>query len=273
MSIEDTVASLKSDISKIDSVDERMVTVARYAKSVTGADRCSLFVYHKEKDQLRSLYADGIHGTIALRSNAGIVGYAFHKKESILENNTSSSSIFLGAVDKKSGYHTKTVLAVPILDGNNNRYGVIQLLNKEAGFSEKDKKIIEAIAKIVLTILVPPTEEKKVLALPEKSEEEQTLEDLQNRFGTYLEDKKLFFMDDGNVYYKILDMIRDYYIGADKCYLLETTAQKIPIYYYSTSEDFLSVEMFVKIDEKAEGVWIAKREDRHNFTFHTLEKD
>ncbi len=268
----DIIASLRNDILQIDNLNDSIAVIAKYAKRVTGADRFSLFIYNKEKDQLRSIYADGINGTIALRSNAGVVGYAFHKKESILENNTSSSSIFLGAVDKKSGYHTKTILAVPIVNSDNIRLGVIQLLNKKDGFNEVDKKNIEAFAKVIVTVITPQDQEAQ-RSLSEKSEDEQNLENLQNQFDKYLEDKKLFFMDDGNVYYKILDMIRDYYIGADKCYLLENTAKKIKVYYYSTSNDFLSMEMLVKIDEKAEGVLIVERKDSEKFICHPLEKD
>jgi len=270
--ITDIIASLKNDISQIDNIRDSITVVAKYAKSVTGADRFSLFIYNKEKDQLRSIYADGINATIALRSNAGIVGYAFHKKESILENNTSSSAIFLGAVDKKSGYHTKTILAVPIIGSDNSRIGVIQLLNKEEGFNEIDKKNIEAFVNVIVPIFIPQDQEIQT-SLPEKSKDEQTLENLQNQFDKYLENKKLFFMDDGNVYYKILDMIREYYIGADKCYMLESTAKKIKIYYYSTSDDFLSIEMLIKIDEKAEGVLIVERKDSEKFICYPLEKD
>ncbi|MEA3491866.1 MAG: GAF domain-containing protein [Campylobacterota bacterium] len=272
MDNQNIVASLKNDISKVDSLKESIAIVAKYAKKITSADRCSFFLYRKEKDQLRSVYADGIKGTIALRSNAGIVGYAFHKRESVLENDTSLSSIFLKAVDQKSGYKTKSILAVPIINSKNTRLGVVQLLNKDGGFSQTDKKNIEILAKIAVTIL-NPQDHKTQGVDPVEKREEKTLEVLHERFDNYLRDKKLFIMEDGSVYYKILNMQRDHFIGADQCYMLEDTPKETEIYHYTSSDEFLSLYMFVKIDEKGDALLISNRIGEQNFARYPLEKD
>lgn len=268
----DTMASLKQRVAALSGIKERIALIAEYAKEATGADRCSVFVFHKEKDQLRSIYADGIHGTIALRSNAGIVGYTFHKKESVLENNTETSSIFLKAVDKKSGYQTKTILAVPIIDASDKRLGVIQLLNKEEGFTETDKKNVEALAELAVLVL-KPDEEKLHEELPVQSQEEIEKEALQKKLDAYLADKKLFFMDDGNVYYKILNMPADYYIGADKCYLLDENPKKVALYHYTSSNDFVPTEMLVKIDERTDSLLVSMRVNNEDFVRYPLERD
>jgi len=273
MNIVDTIALLKSAISKTGNLNEKIAIVAKYAKKVTRADRCSLFLYHKEKDKLRSIYADGINGTITLRSNAGIIGYAFHKKESVLENNTALSSLFLKAVDQQSGYQTKTVLAVPIIGSGDKRLGAIQLLNKEEGFSETDKKNIEELVKISVSILDPQNDNIQI-SVSIKDKEETVLGRLRNHFDRYLEDKKLFFMDDGSVYYKILNATRDYYIGADKCYVLEDKEKKVDIYYYdSVSNEFVFTVMPIKIDEKADALLVPDKIDKEKFIRHPLEKD
>ncbi len=272
MNKKNIVASLENTILKADSLKESISIIAKYAKKITGADRCSFFLYDKKKDQLRSVYTDGIKGTIVLKSNAGIVGYAFHKKESVLENDTASSSIFLKAVDKKSGYQTKTVLVVPIISSNNIRLGVIQLLNKEAGFNETDKEIIELFAKVAVTILDP--QYKKIQATaPTQLKAEITQEILQEKFDHYLEDKKLFIMEDGSVYYKVLDMGRDYYIAADQCYQLIDTPKKTEIYHYTTNNNFLALDMFVKIDEKADALLLLNKINHHDFIRYSLEED
>ena len=67
--------------------------------------------------QLQSIYSDGIP-MITLNSNAGLVGYAFHKRETVVENNVSSSKYFFKEFDKKSGYKTQVILAVPIINAN-----------------------------------------------------------------------------------------------------------------------------------------------------------
>ncbi len=137
---------------------------------------------------------------------------------------------------------------------------MIQLLNKEDGFSEIDKENIELFAKVAVTILDP-------------QDQEATEEALQEKFDHYLIDKKLFIMDDGSVYYKILDMQRDHYIGADQCYLLKDTPKETEIYHYNSSDEFLSIDMLVKIDEKADAILVSDRARRQKFVRYPLEKD
>ncbi len=265
--------SLKNDIAKSGSPKESIGIVAQYAKKVTTAERCSLFLYNKEKDQLRSVYTDGIKGAIVLKSNAGIVGYAFHKRESVLENDTTLSTLFLKGVDLKSGYTTKRVLAVPLIGANDKRLGVIQLLNKEDGFTDEDRENIELFAEIVVTILEPQAQVDHTVESA-KSKEKNDLEALQKKFDLYLSNKKLYFMDDGNVYYKILNMARDYFIAADKCYLLENMPKQTEIYHYATiNNDFLFLDMSLKIDEKADALLIEDRINHKHFTSYPLEKD
>ncbi|RLA73016.1 MAG: hypothetical protein DRG30_06765 [Epsilonproteobacteria bacterium] len=267
------VALLKADILKSGGSRESIGIIAKYSKKITGAERCSLFLYNKKKDQLRSVYTDGIKGAIVLKSNAGIVGYAFHKRESVLENDTTASSLFLKAVDRQSGYTTKRVLAVPVVDANNKRLGVIQLLNKEKNFTDTDKENIEILAKITATILEPWVEASQTVD-PAKSKEKNNLEALQKKFDIYLSDKKLYFMEDGSVYYKILNMARAYFIAADKCYLLEDIPKKTEIFHYTTiNNDFLPLDMSLKIDKKADALLIKDKIGQHNFTSYPLEED
>lgn len=273
MEYKNITETLKTNISKASTLEESIQINAKYVKEVTGAERCSLFLYNKEKDQLKSVYADGINGTITLRSNAGIVGYAFHKGESVLENDPASSPVFLKAVDQKSHYTTKNILAVPIIDVNNKRLGVIQLLNKEEGFTDIDRESIEVFAKTTATILEPQVQISKKEE-PAQSKEKSALETLQNKFDNYLADKKLHIMEDGSVYYKILNMKRDYFIPADKCYHLEDIPKKTEIYHYTiTDNQFLFLDMLVKIDEKADALLIADRENQQNFVSYPLEGD
>jgi len=266
----DSIAALKEQISKSEDLKVWVSKIAEYAKKATGADRCSLFLYDKDKDQLKSVYADGIKGTIILRSNAGIAGYTFHKKEPVVENHPETSTIFLKAVDKKSGYRTRTLLAVPIVGRGDQRLGVMQLLNKAGGFDEHDRQTAIDLAALVARMLEPEAVSVETEPLDEAAKEETLL---QNRLDAYLSDKKLFFMDDGNVYYKLLNMIRDYYIGADKCYQLTPDPQEIEVYYYNSFEEFVSVKMIVCIDEKIDGIKVAKNGNISNCIVYPLETE
>ncbi|GMH77138.1 hypothetical protein TrLO_g11910, partial [Triparma laevis f. longispina] len=56
--------------------------------------------------------------------------------------------------DKKSGYHTKTILALPITNSERKIVGVLQLINKASGpFSEADEQLLEGFLSIVGNII------------------------------------------------------------------------------------------------------------------------
>jgi putative methionine-R-sulfoxide reductase with GAF domain len=262
------LTELEHEITAIKTFDDRIDLIATYAKKYTEAERCSIFVYKEETNQLQSIYSDGIP-VLTINSNTGLVGYAFHKRETIVENNVASSRYFFKEFDKKSGYKTQAILAVPIINANKKRLGVIQLLNKPDGFNEWDIKFTESVSECLIPLL------DSTIPSVNKNNQSDILASgtPQEKFDNYLKDKKLYLMEDENAYYKILEMKREYYIGADKCYLLDESPKEIPIFYYNTNEEFLSVDMHVKIDRNANGIFIREFNHDDHFSYYGFEKD
>ncbi len=265
------VELLRQTLTATANTEEALRLVAECAKGCTGAERCSIFVHLGEEDRLKSLYMDGLPG-IKLKSNAGIVGLAFHKRQSVIENDTSSSPVFLRGVDKKSGYTTSSLLASPILGSGDKRLGVIELLNKEGGFGQHDIEQLESLASILISLIDPdslpsadPEPEPKPLSGSEK---------LQKDLDEYLADKSLYLMEDGNAYYKVTGMNREYYIGADSCYLLTPEAAEIELHYLdSQSDHLLHITAQAQIDPAPEGVFIASRDTKGKFELYPLERE
>jgi len=258
--------TLKSELKSKSTQKDAIALLVQHAKHLTQAERCSIFIYHKEKDQLKSVYADGLKGSIALKSNIGIVGYAFHKKQTILENNTQKSRIFFKTVDTKTQYQTDTILAVPLIK-DNRRVGVIELLNKKEGFTQEDKDTLEQLATMLLDILLPA--QTPIIADSPK----ESLQNIQELFDSYLDSRRLYLMEDGSAYYKIIGMKREHFIAADQCYLLDEAEKKVDIYYYSTNGDFLAFKILVKLDPNGKHLLINESVNQNNFVAYALEKD
>lgn len=67
---------------------------------------------------------------------------------------TQTDTRFNQDYDKKSGYHTKTILALPITNSERKIVGVLQLINKASGpFSEADEQLLEGFLSIVGNII------------------------------------------------------------------------------------------------------------------------
>ena len=268
MNYTENMALVTSELSESNTQKSATDTIVKYAKQLTGAERCSLFLYNKEKDQLQSIYADGIKGKLSLKSNIGIVGYAFHKRQTVLENDTSTSNIFFKPVDTKTNYTTEAILAVPILK-DTERIGVIEILNKKGGFSPIDQKYLESLADMLCDFLSLPVSQPFVKQIQAKTAEEK----LQEKFDIYLDSRHLYLMEDGNAYYKILGMKREHFIPADQCYQLQVKAKKVDVYYYTGQNDFLSFPMLIKLDKNARNISISENVTDENFTSYLLEED
>lgn len=109
--------------------------ISDYLTDITGAERCSIFIYDDSKDELWTILATGI-GKIHVPSEKGIVGYVFRTEDSIIENNVANNIHFLSDIDKHSGYITVNIIACPIYNTKKKLIGVLELLNKPGGFSE-----------------------------------------------------------------------------------------------------------------------------------------
>lgn len=117
-------------INKTKTLNSVLETMAHFARDILNADRCSIFVYDKKTDELYSKVA---HDTEPIRvtSKRGVAGYAALSKETQIVVDAYNDYRFNSEVDKATGYLTKTILAVPLLDNHENTIGVFQVLNKK----------------------------------------------------------------------------------------------------------------------------------------------
>lgn len=121
----------------------------RYASEVIKAERCSVFVYDNKNDELWTTLADGME-QIIIDSGKGIVGEVIKRQERITENNVYSNPNFFKGIDEKSGFKTENIIAVPIFNSKNDEViGVLELMNKEGGFTEEDESHMDFFAKFI----------------------------------------------------------------------------------------------------------------------------
>lgn len=124
------------------SLLEGLPLISEYTKEIIGADRCSMFMYDKDKKKLWTILADGL-SEIIIPYDEGIVGQTLRTKEAIIENQAEMSPNFLYTMDEKTGYKTKNIITAPIFDADKNVVGILELLNKDGDFNEQDLKYVK----------------------------------------------------------------------------------------------------------------------------------
>ena len=139
------------------------------------ADRTSIFLLDDDQDELWSIVAKGDEGkTLEIRipTDKGIAGEVATFKQVInipYDFYNDPRSAAAKEFDRKNGYRTYTMLALPLLNDNNDLVAVVQLLNKlkscdnreadledkisQEGFTAVDLKLFEEFAPSIRLIL------------------------------------------------------------------------------------------------------------------------
>jgi len=131
---------------------EGLSLISNHLTAATGAERCSIFIYEKKRDELWTILATGIE-KIHVPSDKGIVGYVFRTEESVIENTLTNNIYFLNDIDKASGYKTLNIIACPIYNSKKELIGVLELLNKPHGFDEDDLDFLNVFAGYVGSVI------------------------------------------------------------------------------------------------------------------------
>jgi len=120
--------------------------ILREAARVVEADRCSLFILDRERNELWSRIAQGAAGEIRLPLSSGIVGAVARSGQSIILRDAYEDPRFNRQFDQASNYRTKSVLCVPMRDARGEVSGVIQALNARDGeFDAEDEELLLAL--------------------------------------------------------------------------------------------------------------------------------
>ena len=86
---------------------------AELGRTLVGADRASFWRWDKEEHKLITTAATGID-QIIIADNVGLVGRSLAEKRPIITNDPYNHPDFNSAVDKKTGYVTKSILVMPV---------------------------------------------------------------------------------------------------------------------------------------------------------------
>eukprot|EP01062_Namystynia_karyoxenos_P082096 TRINITY_DN917_c0_g6_i1.p1 TRINITY_DN917_c0_g6~~TRINITY_DN917_c0_g6_i1.p1 ORF type:complete len:1378 (+),score=480.69 TRINITY_DN917_c0_g6_i1:68-4135(+) len=114
------------------SPNEVIHTVITGARQLARADRCSVFLFDKERDELYSVTSDS-GDTIRIRSGVGIAGQVCKSGKAENIPDAYADPRFNPDVDLKMGYITRSILCVPVIatvDGQPEVVAVSQLINK-----------------------------------------------------------------------------------------------------------------------------------------------
>ena len=137
-----------------DDLQNALKIATQKIKEIIEVDRVTIFIYSQKTNRLWTYLADGLEKLI-IPADKGIVGYVVKHRTIKKVNDTEKEPLFYKEVDEMTGYHTKNILTLPLINSNDEVLGVIQLLNKKNGkFTLRDINI----AHLFSNYITPPLE-------------------------------------------------------------------------------------------------------------------
>ena len=143
-----SLVKISRSITALTDIDELLKVVAEETKNAIQADRCTVFLWDKDTDELWSKVALGLDSSQEIRfpADKGLAGYVVKTGESLNIADAYNDPRFNPEVDSKTGYKTKTILCMPIMNNNREIIGAFQVINKIDGvFTKNDEDLLVAI--------------------------------------------------------------------------------------------------------------------------------
>jgi signal transduction histidine kinase len=129
-------------------LDRLLVLIMDRVTELLQADRSTLYLVSDDGLQLWSKIAQGREvREIRLRVGEGVAGWVARSGERVNIADAYQDPRFQQDYDRKTGYHTQSILALPVVTSIGKLVGVVQALNKRGGpFSSEDEALLATIA-------------------------------------------------------------------------------------------------------------------------------
>lgn len=129
-------------------LDKLLTLIKSETEQALGADRCTVFLYDREQNELWSKVASGMETEeIRFPAHLGLAGYVVKTGEVLNIKDAYDDPRFNKEIDKKTGYRTQNILCMPMRNRKMEIIGVFQVLNKRAShFDKVDEDLLTAIS-------------------------------------------------------------------------------------------------------------------------------
>jgi Nif-specific regulatory protein len=168
------ILSITNQWHQTNDMETLLVRMAEAATRLLDADRASIFLWDKPNKTIVGRPALGIQkGELRLPDDAGIVGQVIQTGEPRRVTSEHDRQEIDRAVDKQTGYRTKTILCVPLVSPQNERLGAFEVLNKHDGtFTMEDQRGLIELASYAAVALENTQQFSELLERQEKMVEQ-----------------------------------------------------------------------------------------------------
>ena len=143
--------TVSSSMSYIGDLQELLTTIVSIVTSEILCEECSVLFYDAENNEFEFFTAVGETGMHLIKerfpADKGIAGRALRERTTQVVNDVQSDPDFYGNIDEDHDFKTKSILAAPLIAGE-EPVGILNAINKieTKFFDQNDDQILSAIA-------------------------------------------------------------------------------------------------------------------------------
>lgn len=146
----DRVVAVMERLASSRDLDEVLGLIIDSMRDCLGADRATVFQYDPGTHELFATRAHGVDRSLRFSADLGLAGEAARTKQIVNVPDCYADPRFNRDVDRQTGYHTRCLLAVPLVSFDGGLEGVAQVLNRAdegaPAFGPFDETIARALA-------------------------------------------------------------------------------------------------------------------------------
>lgn len=121
--------------------------ILKIVREEVSIDRSTVFVVDRDRDELRSLVAQGVEGNeIRIPLGSGIAGTVAITGEAIDIADAYADPRFNPSFDATLDYRTNDIFSMPIVNRSGQTVGVLELLNRSEAFREDDLEFLHGVS-------------------------------------------------------------------------------------------------------------------------------
>ena len=150
---EDVILYLTAKMNSSMNLYSLLKSIERYVSVFLGAEAVSILVEKEENGESYMAFlvteggASGRIESIKVPMNS-IAGTVYVEEKTMIFNDLEKEKRHFKGVDKAAKFVTRNIVASPIWAGD-KKFGVIEALNKEGGFDDRDAKRLEMFSKLI----------------------------------------------------------------------------------------------------------------------------
>ncbi len=125
-------------------IDALFPLIIEQTNQVMNTEKASVFLIDSTGEKLWSMVSTDLEkDQVRIPKDLGVAGWVFQNRSPVIINDAYSDPRFFPEVDKKTGFKTRNILSIPLINREKKCIGTLQALNKKTGdFNEEDQAFL-----------------------------------------------------------------------------------------------------------------------------------